>query len=109
MTQDFWNLLLTLRARSLDDIFVLESMLFALLVILEVNADSNSNKQRLMQEHGKELQQTQEWTDIVFGRYEENERDEEGSRIKTLAAGVLVKIKEVTDFYRDNLLNGWKG
>ena len=99
MTTEFWSLLLSLRTRALEDIPSLEAVLFAILVLLEINLESGG-KQRLVQENPRELQETQEWTELVFGKFDERIGGEEGSRVKTLAASVLIKLKEVVDWYQ---------
>ena len=77
----------------------LEAVLFALLVLLEVNLESGG-KQRLVQEHAMELQETQKWTELVFSKFDERLGGEEGSRVKMLAASVLIKLKEVVEWYQ---------
>lgn len=99
MTSEFWTLLLSLRTRVLNSTPSLEAVLFALLVILEVNLEGGA-KQRLAQEHARDLQETQEWTELVFGTFDERTSGEEGSRVKTLAASVLMKLKELVEWYQ---------
>ncbi|KAL9120891.1 MAG: hypothetical protein Q9187_002558, partial [Circinaria calcarea] len=55
MTSEFWSLLLSLRPRALNDIAILEALLFAILTLLDVNDD----KRRVAEEHAKELLETQ--------------------------------------------------
>ncbi|KAL1635545.1 telomere binding protein [Neofusicoccum ribis] len=64
MTSELWDLLLSVRTPALTDAAILESVLFAFLTLLEVNED----QQRLVQEHSKELLETQEWVKLVFDR-----------------------------------------
>ncbi|KAI9879960.1 MAG: telomere binding protein [Pleopsidium flavum] len=98
MTSEFWDLLLSLRAASSGDSTVLEALLFAFLTLLEINED----KRRIAQDHSKELLETQEWAQQVF----EGARggDEEGERIRMLAAGVLVRTREVVEKHQRMLM-----
>ena len=98
MTSEFWDLLLSLRSASADDSTVLEALLFAFLTILEVNEDKRS----IAQDHSKELLETQDWAQLVF----ESARggDEEGDRVRMLAASVLVRTREVVEKHQRLLL-----
>jgi len=67
----------------------LEALLFALLVLLEVN----ENKERLAREHAREIVETQEWARLVLERTAAG--DEEGDRARMLAASIVVRCGEV--------------
>jgi len=99
MTAEFWDLLLTLRARSIGDVSVLEALLFGFLTLLEVNEDKRS----LVEAHGRHLLETQEWIEGVFGRVGAG-GSEEDDRIRLLAAGCAVRIKEVVEKYQALLM-----
>ncbi|KAK3716665.1 telomere binding protein [Vermiconidia calcicola] len=102
---EFWDLLLSLRVQALADISVLHAVLFSLLTLLELNAD----KRRLVDEHPKRLMETQQWVDLVFermgggGLIREGGNDEE-TKVKTLAAAILVKAREVIEAYQKELV-----
>lgn len=98
MTSEFWDLLLSLRSAASDDSTVLEALLFAFLTIMEINED----KRRIAQDHSKELLETQEWAQQVF----EGARggDEEGERVRMLAASVLVRTREVVEEHQKLLM-----
>ncbi|OJD29437.1 telomere length regulation protein [Diplodia corticola] len=98
MTSELWDLLLAVRAPALSDSAILEGVLFALLMLLEVN----ENQQRLVHENGRELLETQEWAKMVFDRTGGGSGEEE--RVRTLAAGVLVKCGEVVEKYQGSLM-----
>lgn len=96
MTREFWELLFSLRMTALSEkeVATLEALLFAFLMLLEVNED----KERLAREFAKELVETQEWAKMVLERMQEvNEGDEEGERVRMLAAGVVVRVGEVVE------------
>jgi telomere length regulation protein len=94
MTAEFWELILSVRTNALADVSVLEAVLFATLTLLDMNED----KRRLAEEHSKQLIETQEWVELVFDRV--GGGDEEGERIRMLAASVLMKTREVVDKYQ---------
>jgi len=94
LTSEFWDLLLGVRGVASEDVAVLEAVLFSLLTLLEVNED----KKRLVDEHSRQLVETQEWTEMVFSRA--SSADKEGERVRTLAAGVLVRSREVVEKYQ---------
>lgn len=98
MTSEFWDLLLSIRSNPANDSTILEALLFAFLTILDINED----KRRLAQEQSREILETQRWTRLVFDNIAGG--DEEGDRLKTLAASVLMKISEVAEKYQTALL-----
>jgi telomere length regulation protein len=93
MTEEFWTLLLSIRTAALTDkdYSVLEALLFALLMLLEVN----ENKEMLARDHAKELMETQEWARLVMDRI--GSGDGEGERVRGLAASVIVRCHEVVE------------
>ena len=103
MTSELWDLLLSLRQNASNDVTVLEALLFALLTMLDVNED----KRRIVDEHGKELLETQKWVEGVFDGLDG--RGDESERVKMLAAGVLVATREVVEKYERVLLGDLAG
>ncbi|KAK5120341.1 hypothetical protein LTR85_006280 [Meristemomyces frigidus] len=103
VSAEFWDLLLSLRVQAVSDITVLEAVLFSLLTLLEVNTD----KRRVAEEHAKQLMETQQWVELVFERAGGGELNTGGSeeeiKVRTLAAGVLVKTREVVEAYQTQL------
>lgn len=99
MTSEFWDLLLGLRTQSLGDIAVTEALLFAFLTILEVNED----KRMLVETHGRQLLETQEWVEGIFKRVGAG-GSEEDEKVRMLAAGCLVRIREVVEKYQALLM-----
>lgn len=94
MTQEYWDLLLSVRGRAGTDTNVLNAVLFGFLMILE----TNENKERLATEQGRELMETLAWVKIVFeGLGAGSEEDE---RVRMLAAGVVVRCQEVVEKYQ---------
>ncbi|KAL8822260.1 MAG: hypothetical protein Q9191_006999, partial [Dirinaria sp. TL-2023a] len=66
MTTEFWDLLLSLRARAAGAPPVLEALLFAFLTLLDLNAEQQHRQRRLAEDHAKELLETREWVQVVF-------------------------------------------
>ena len=104
ISSELWDLLLSLRVQAISDITILQAVLFSLLTLLEINTD----KRRIAQEHPKQLMETQQWVDMIFERtgggdlVNENGSDDE-TKVRTLAAGVLVKTREVIEEYQKEL------
>jgi len=98
MTSEFWDLLLGLRVQA-GDVVVMEALLFAFLTILEVNEDKRS----LVEAHGRQMLETQEWVEGVFGRVGSG-GSEEDEKVRMLAAGVLVRIRECVEKYQALLM-----
>lgn len=93
LTEELWGVALRVRTHAFEDVAVLEAVLFVFLTILEINED----KRGLAEEFGKELMETQGWVELVFERSSGGGDDEEGRRVRMLAAGVLVKTREVVE------------
>ena len=100
MTAEFWDLLLSLRSRA-SDAPVLEALLFAFMTLLDVNSE-HTHRRRIAEEHAKELLETREWVQVVFGRL--GGGSEEGERARMLAAGVLTRCSEVIERYKRVML-----
>ena len=98
MTSEFWDLLLSLRPRATDP-SILDALLFAVLTLLDINVD---NQRRFAEEQAKELLETQGWVESVFETV--GGGSEEGDRIRMLAAGVLVRTRQVVEKYQRLLM-----
>lgn len=98
MTREFWDLLLTLRGGGQGDKSVVEALLFAFLTLLEVNED----KRRLAEDHARELLETQEWVNGLFNNLGGGSAEDE--KIRMLAAGVLIRTREVVEKYQTLLM-----
>ncbi|KAG9248875.1 telomere length regulation protein-domain-containing protein [Calycina marina] len=98
MTAEFWDLLLSLRTQSIGDIGVVEALLFGFLTILETHAD----KKGLVDVHGRQMLETQEWVEGVFARVKGGSEEED--RVRMLAAGCLVRIRGVVEKYQALLM-----
>ncbi|KAJ8114450.1 hypothetical protein OPT61_g3680 [Boeremia exigua] len=94
MTREYWDLLLSVRGLASNDKAILGALLFGFLMLLE----TNENKERLATEQGKELMETQAWAKMVFEGL--GAGSEEDDRIRTLAAGVVIRCQEVVEKYQ---------
>ncbi|KAF7185816.1 DNA replication checkpoint protein tel2 [Pseudocercospora fuligena] len=107
VTTAFWELLLALRVQATSDISILEAVLFSLLTLLEINTEYGGF-QHLASENPKQLMETQQWIELVFERTGGGQLVVEGSteetRVRTLAAGVLMKCREVIEAYQSQLI-----
>jgi len=72
--------------------------------LLEINGN---NQRGLAEDHAKDLLETQAWAEQVFEKI--GGGSEEGDRIRTLAAGVLVRTREVVEKYQRLLLGDLVG
>ena len=120
MTREFWDLPLSLRSASASSPDLLESLLFSLLTLLELNSSTASAQRDLAMAHPRELEETREWVRIVFDnssasvsslvpdggkRGEGKERGKrEDERVKMLAASILVRIQDIVDKYQALLM-----
>ncbi|KAF2217430.1 hypothetical protein CERZMDRAFT_108169 [Cercospora zeae-maydis SCOH1-5] len=109
VTTAFWELLFSLRVASAKDISILEAVLFALLTLLEVNCEWG-DMARLAQEEPKRMAETQSWVEVVFERTGSGglvtKAGGEESKVRMLAAGVLVKCREIIEAYQKRLMGG---
>ncbi|KAK3648082.1 telomere binding protein [Elasticomyces elasticus] len=97
LSVEFWDLLLSLRVQAAGDITVLEAVLFATLTLLDVT--STQQQRMLIQDEAKRVAEMQQWVGVVFERAGGGEMisgdSQEESKIRTLAAGVMVKIGDM--------------
>jgi telomere length regulation protein len=114
LTSEFWDLLLALRTQATTDISILEALLFAFLVLLEVNVDQRG----LVQAHGRQLLETQAWVENVFEKLGravgvslsgKRGGGNEEEKVRALAASVLVRIRECVEKYQMLLMGDMAG
>lgn len=110
VTAEFWALLLSVRSGvtkgAADELPVLEALLFALLTLLDVNLSSGNGEEggrRIAEEHARELLETQSWVEGLFERIGQGRSDED-EKVRSLAAGVLVRCREVVERYQRLLM-----
>jgi telomere length regulation protein len=104
MTSEFLDLLLALRTAS-DDLTVIEALLFGALTILEMNGEGSGRS--LAETQGRELLELQSWVESLFARI--GTGSEEDEKVRGLAAGVLVRIREIVEKYQGLLVGDLAG
>ncbi|KAK3300809.1 telomere length regulation protein-domain-containing protein [Chaetomium fimeti] len=103
LTSELWRLLLStsVRAQAVGDLAVTQAVLFAFVALLDVNADRMRD---VCVELGKEVVEAQEWVAGVFGGLRGGDEGGEEEKVKVLAAGVLVRLREGVEKYRTVLV-----
>lgn len=81
---------------------VLEALLFALLTLLEINIARDDR--RVAEEHARELLETQAWVEGLFEMRIGGGGSEEDERVRMVAAGVLVRCREVVEWWQRLLM-----
>ncbi|KIV99531.1 uncharacterized protein PV09_08833 [Verruconis gallopava] len=104
LTTEIWDILLSVRTNALheNDVQALDALLFAFLILLELNED----KERLAHDHARELVETQEWAKLVLDQYGSVAASEntESGKVKMLAAATIVKCHEVVERWQRLML-----
>lgn len=101
LTMDTLNLLTTLHnSPVVAEPMVLAAILRLFLAVVDVNTSSGSTaEERLVTEFATQVLELQEW---VGGVFESTPKDNE--EVRMLAAGIMVKLGEVTERYQGRLL-----
>ncbi|KAL2161610.1 hypothetical protein VTH06DRAFT_8172 [Thermothelomyces fergusii] len=99
MTAELWRLLLStsVRAAAAGDLAVTQALLFAYVALLDVNGDRMRD---VCAELGREVVEAQEWVAAVFGGLRGGDETGEEEKVKALAAGVLVRLREGVEKYQ---------
>jgi telomere length regulation protein len=102
MTAELWRLLLhtSVRAQCVGDLGVTQAVLFGFAALLDVNED---RMREVCVEMGREVVEAVEWVAGVFGGLRGGDGPDGGGeeeRVKVLAAGVLVRLREGVERYR---------
>ncbi|PWY71740.1 hypothetical protein BO70DRAFT_431925 [Aspergillus heteromorphus CBS 117.55] len=107
LTHETLTFLLSLHARPMcDDPLILAALLSLFLAIVDLNiASGTSGEERLVTEFATQTMELREWVGEVFERTAPV-RDESDPReqVRTLAAGVMVRLGEVVERYQGRLM-----
>ncbi|KAI7155308.1 hypothetical protein KC349_g7052 [Hortaea werneckii] len=108
ITTEFWDLLLGLRVQAAGDISVLEAVLFGLLTLLEVNQEGY---ERLAADIPQQIAEAQQWVNVVFEKAGGGEMvvsggSKEEEKVRTLAAGVMVRLGEIVKGEQRRIFGG---
>ncbi|MBE3111582.1 MAG: hypothetical protein IMZ46_13940 [Acidobacteria bacterium] len=93
MTAEAWGLVLAVRSRA--EMHVLDGAVTVLAVLVEVN---EGDYRGLCEGMGKEIVETVEWLGGLLGGIRGGEGEED--RVKGLAAGVMIRLREVVERYQ---------
>ncbi|KAE8352543.1 telomere length regulation protein-domain-containing protein [Aspergillus coremiiformis] len=106
LTESTLTFLLSLHARPVsDDPTILSALLALYLTIIDLNvASGSSGEERLVTEFASQVIELREWTSGVFDRTPAVKGDEPREQVRTLAAGVMVKLGEVMERYQGQLM-----
>ena len=100
LTQELWDLLLSVRQHAVGDLAAMKGWLVAMAALLEVN---EGDMRRLCETQGREVVETREWVSGVFERTRGEDGGEENN-VKMLAAGVLIRLGEAIERYQALLM-----
>ncbi|KAL2830602.1 telomere length regulation protein-domain-containing protein [Aspergillus cavernicola] len=107
LTQTTLSFLLSLHARpASDEPTILSALLSLFLSVVDLNVESGtSGEERLVTEFATQVMELREWVGEIFDRTPAV-RDEGDPReqMRTLAAGVMVKLGEVMERYQGRLM-----
>ncbi|KAK8049665.1 telomere length regulation protein [Apiospora phragmitis] len=108
MTAEFWDLLLGVRTHCVGEVGVSGAVLFGLMALLDVNENDTRG---LCQHHGHEVVESVEWVSGVFDRTRGGDQGGNGeeNQVKMMAAGVLIRLREMVEKYRALLMGDMIG
>ncbi|THC92106.1 hypothetical protein EYZ11_008432 [Aspergillus tanneri] len=113
LTQETLSFLLSLHMRPIaDDPAVLSAFLALFLTIIDLNIESGtSGEERLVTEFASQVIELRDWAGQVFDRTAaaHTQGDDARDRVKTLAAGVMVKLGDVMERYQGRLMGVGSG
>ncbi|KAL5364556.1 telomere length regulation protein-domain-containing protein [Aspergillus floccosus] len=106
LTHETLSFLLSLYSRPIsDDLSVLSALLSLFLAVIDLNvASGSSGEERLVTEYATQVLELHEWTGEVFDRTPAVQGDDPREQLRMLAAGVMVKLGEVTERYQGRLM-----
>ncbi|KAK7970598.1 hypothetical protein PG988_009671 [Apiospora saccharicola] len=108
MTAELWDLLLGVRIHCVGEVGVSGAVLFGLMALLDVNENDSRG---LCQRHGHEVVESVEWVSGVFDRTRGGDQGGNGeeNQVKMMAAGVLIRLREMIEKYRALLMGDMIG
>ncbi|KAJ5646596.1 hypothetical protein N7490_002968 [Penicillium lividum] len=113
LTHDTLSLLLSLHTSPIaSDPTVTAALLTLFLAAIDLNIASGSNaEERLVTECANQVIELREWASQVFdntpaapGRFNSNAPVDTQDQVRTLAAGVMIRIGEITERYQGRLM-----
>lgn len=107
LTNDTLSLLFSLHSRPLaDDPSILSALLALFLSITDLNiAAGSTGEERLVTEFATQVVELRDWAGQIFDRTPAAVGgDEARDRLRTLAAGVMVRLGEIMERYQGRLM-----
>lgn len=107
LTRDTLSVLLSLYTRPLaDDPSILSALLSLYLIIVDLNiASGTTGEERLVTDLATQVLELRDWAGEVFDRTPAVQGENEPqNQVRTLAAGVMVKLGEVVERYQGRLM-----
>ncbi|EHA22924.1 hypothetical protein ASPNIDRAFT_174765 [Aspergillus niger ATCC 1015] len=107
VTHETLAFLLSLHARPIsDDPGILSSLLSLFLAAVDLNiASGTSGEERLVTEYATQVMELREWVGEIFDRTPPvQDTSDPREQVRTLAAGVMVKLGEVIERYQGRLM-----
>lgn len=119
MTGEYWDLLLALRSQGDKDNLVKEALLSGFLTVLECNTQGSDQGRNMVHAQSRELLETGEWVGNVLAtlgagaarvvqlgtpKASSGHSVDEEDRMRVLAAGIMIRIGEVSEKYRALLM-----
>lgn len=107
VTHETLTFLLSLHARPIsDDPGILSSLLSLFLAAVDLNvASGTSGEERLVTEFATQVMELREWVGDIFDRTPPvQDTSDPREQVRTLAAGVMVKLGEVIERYQGRLM-----
>ncbi|KAL6235857.1 hypothetical protein BDW75DRAFT_239824 [Aspergillus navahoensis] len=107
LTHQTLTFLLSLHARPLSsEPTVLSALLSLFLAVIDLNAEfGTSGEERLVTEYASQVMELREWVGEVFDRTPAvRDESDPRERVRTLAAGVMIKLGEVMERYQGRLM-----
>ncbi|GAA82186.1 hypothetical protein AKAW_00301 [Aspergillus luchuensis IFO 4308] len=107
VTHETLTFLLSLHARPIsDDPGILSSLLSLFLAAVDLNvASGTSGEERLVTEFATQVMELREWVGEIFDRTPPvQDTSDPREQVRTLAAGVMVKLGEVIERYQGRLM-----
>lgn len=107
LTQETLSLLLSLHTRPVsDEPTILCALISLFLAVVDLNvASGTTGEERLVTDFATQVMELREWAGEVFDRVPVVQgADDPQGQVRTLAAGVMVKLGEVMERYQGRLM-----
>lgn len=107
LTQQSLTLLLSLHSRpASEEPTILSALLSLFLAVVDLNVESGtSGEERLVTEFATRVMELREWVGEIFDRTPAvRDQSDPREQVRTLSAGVMVKLGEIIERYQGRLM-----